>query len=307
MGIGVIGIQTSQKRKQSGAPFAAGSADNGLSVDGVSGQIVLGNDVGDATQPAALVTAREIVTNASGVALDFAIVTNAIRTLLNGNRILITGGDFVTPFLNIVSGQFGASTITLQSGADGQSAMNINTGLNGIATLQVQSNTQSFTITADGQGFITFNAAGIDVWRVNLTTFFTQIGPTLVTSNGATLQVTGALTHRRFLQSQGAGTYNVDRDLDSAKVFRNSAAATFALPNMAGANLRTGFTAGFNCNNVAGLTVTASAGQVIRFGSLVTSSGGTLSTTDVGAFCQITLQDAGTWFTESFNGAWLLT
>jgi len=36
---------TSQKIEPAGSPFTAGSAVNGLSVDGVSGQIVLGNDV----------------------------------------------------------------------------------------------------------------------------------------------------------------------------------------------------------------------------------------------------------------------
>lgn len=58
MGIGAIAIQTSQKNEPSGSPFTPGSADNGLSVDGVSGNIVLGNDVAGVT--AALLSNREI-------------------------------------------------------------------------------------------------------------------------------------------------------------------------------------------------------------------------------------------------------
>lgn len=41
-------------------PFAANSAYNGLSVDPVTGQIVLGNDIGDPGLPALLVSNREI-------------------------------------------------------------------------------------------------------------------------------------------------------------------------------------------------------------------------------------------------------
>jgi hypothetical protein len=44
----------------SGAPFAAGSANNGLSVKTLGGKIVLGQDVGDATNPAILLSNREV-------------------------------------------------------------------------------------------------------------------------------------------------------------------------------------------------------------------------------------------------------
>lgn len=43
-----------------GAPFPANSADNGLSVDGISGRIVLGNDELGAAGPAVLLSNREI-------------------------------------------------------------------------------------------------------------------------------------------------------------------------------------------------------------------------------------------------------
>lgn len=53
-------LQTSQKRDPSGAPFATGSAFNGLSVDTATGKIVLGQDFGDPALPAQLVSPREI-------------------------------------------------------------------------------------------------------------------------------------------------------------------------------------------------------------------------------------------------------
>lgn len=290
MGIGVISIVTSQKRRQSGPPFAATSADNGLSVDATSGKIVLGNDAGDPAQPAILLSDREIVTQ-DALLQSFALLLNAINTgvitRMAGNVIQLTGTNGAL------------ATIGISTDAGGRSLLEIR-NITDILTVDAGSSTNAITFSV-GQ---LFPAAWLRVSAVNRSA---QMGATLVASNTATLQVTGSLTNRRFMQSQGAGTYNVDRDLDSAKVFRNSAATNFAFPNMVGSNSRVGFTAGFNCNNVAGITITASAGQTIRFGSIATSSGGTLSSTDVGAFCQLTLLDSATWFTESFNGAWVLT
>jgi hypothetical protein len=284
MGIGVIALQTSQKREQSGPPFTAGSADNGLSVDAVSGRIVLGNDATGVAGLAALLSDREIDTGAFAILLN-AIATSVV-TRLSGSVVQLTGTNAAIATIGIATDAGGTSTLDIRNITD---IITINAGTVGQIDFQV------------GQ----LNPSG---WlRVSTTARTAQVGATLVASNTATWQVTGSLTNRRFMQSQGAGTYNVDRDLDSAKVFRNSAATNFAFPNMVGANSRVGFTAGFNCNNVAGITITASAGQTIRFGSIATSSGGTLSSTDVGAFCQLTLLDSTTWFTESFNGAWVLT
>jgi hypothetical protein len=285
MGIGVISLQTSQKREQSGPPFAAGSADNGLSVDAVTGRIVLGNDVTGVAGTAALLSSREISMGAFAVLLN--AIAASVLTRLSGSLIEMVAANAAT------------ATIRIQSDAGGLSVLDIRNVLD------------QFAIDAGGTpGSITFSTGqlGTSPWlRVSTSARTAQIGSTLTTSNTATLQVTGTLTNRRFLQSQGAGTYNVDRDLDSAKIFRNSAAANFAFPNMVGSNFRSGFTAAFNCNNTAGITITAATGQTIRFGSIATSSGGTLISTDVGAFCQLTLLDSTTWFTESFNGAWVLT
>src|SRR5687767_7678796 len=69
-------ISTNQKREQAGAPFAAGSAANGLSVDAVTGRIVLGNDLLGVAGLAQLLSNREIFTN------GFSI------TLVDGNIVL---------------------------------------------------------------------------------------------------------------------------------------------------------------------------------------------------------------------------
>lgn len=65
MGIGNAPFYTSQKidpQAPPSPPFASNSADNGLSVDPVTGRIVFGNDVGDVAMPAQLLSDREIAT-----------------------------------------------------------------------------------------------------------------------------------------------------------------------------------------------------------------------------------------------------
>lgn len=313
MSIGVISLSTSQKREQAGPPFASGSADNGLSVDNVTGRIVLGNDVGSATDPARLLSNREILTtDAAGVpftlsllSVDPAIPINT-TTDLNGVGIAITGTDGSNPFVNVDSGSFGSATIRVQSVDTSLASLAVLSGLASTTLFDLASGADTWRVTVDGSGSITFRATGLDNWQVNTATGFTQFGPTLVAANGATVQVTGTLTNRYLVQSQGAGTYNVDRNLDSGKHFINSAAANFQLPNMVGANNRNGFV--FRCavKNVAGITVTASAGQTILFGSLATSSGGTLNSTTVGSVVTL-VWDSSNWVASSFLGVWGLT
>lgn len=67
-----------QNKNASGAPFAAGSAANGLSVDTVTGKIVLGQSVGEAGNPAILLGNREIPLGT----FDFAIGIATNRRLL---------------------------------------------------------------------------------------------------------------------------------------------------------------------------------------------------------------------------------
>lgn len=79
MGLGVAALVTAQKNESvPGPPFAAGSADNGLSVDTVAGKIVLGNDIGAPGSPAKLLSAREI-----------EMLGNLFRLINNGFRKFI--------------------------------------------------------------------------------------------------------------------------------------------------------------------------------------------------------------------------
>lgn len=296
MGIGIVSIQTNQKKEQAGPPFASGSADNGLSV-APAGEIVLGNDVGQAGSPAELFSDREISMGANPFAVLLVDNVNGASTRMDGGTIQVS-----ETLSNINAGISASSNSGFALASIAAIASNGST-----AVLSVRGDSDVLQITAQGSGFISFVVGAINVWSINTSTFFTQIGPTLVASNGATLQVSGTLTARAMLAGIGAGATNIDRDLDSGKLFFNTAAATINLPIMAGASFRGGFNIRVNVANAGGITIQANAGQIIRFGSLVTSTGGTLSSTDVGAYVRIYLIDPATWVTETFNGAWVLT
>lgn len=354
---GVVGISTSAKQDpapQPGPPFTADSADNGLSVDSITGRIVLGNDEADPAAPAQLRSFRQIDTQT--IAGNFGILLNAgtslILTRLLGNLIEIIGGDFSdpeihvigtdgsTPTISVQSGDFAIGTIRVTGGDDSESHIisqattgsgnNIaevaaTSGINGHssvasttqnttgqATLTVGAgNTDKLTIEAGvfNTGRISFKIGiGIQTIAINTTTFCTMVQSTESAAfNGATLQVSGSHTYRKFSQSQGAGTFTLDRNTDSAKVIRNSGALTIAMPNMIGANFRDGFFFDALVNNAAGITIDATAGVTIRYGSLSTSVGGTISSTDVGAYIRVQIIDSTTYNVCFSVGLWSLT
>lgn len=303
-------------------PFPANAADNGLSVDSVSGRIVLGNDAGDLAAPAQLLSNREIVTEDAAFNL-FSIVLNSIQsgitTLLNGQIIQITGdpgnfiaidqsvGDFGQAGSTINAGDNGGGTLAVQTGLNGQSNFSVTAEAGGFAEWRLRTDTDIFNINTAGAGFINFNIGNVfDVWDIDTASLNTQMGFPLQAHNGATLQVSGTFTHRE-LTAGFSGSRNIDRDLDSSRLFFNTAAGTLVLPNMAGANSRPGFNLRFACNNAAGITIQTDAGQTILMGTSATSAGGTVSSTGVGSYGRITLIDSFTWLTEYFTGSFTLT
>lgn len=96
--IGLASFGVSQKKDpvpQPGPPFASNSANNGLSVDAVTGKIVLGNDVGDPASPAALLSPREIVDGGGANPVTFQdAVAAAVQNILSS--IAITMLDVAT-------------------------------------------------------------------------------------------------------------------------------------------------------------------------------------------------------------------
>lgn len=290
MGIGGVSIVTSQKREQAaGPPFNVAAANNGDSVDTVTGKIVLGNDVGQAGSPAQLLSNREIIT---GDAL-----TGPFTLLLNDQQ-------------NLATSNIGSGLLTLdETGGNINATMNIKSSSGiGAAILDLfnVTNNTDFAIVNNGGNAVQFVTGGLNVSSYStLAPNTVQIGAPLVAFNSAALQVTGGLTYRRFIQSPGNITIN--RDLDSGKLFFNTAVTTLTTPNVVGANFRAGLNFDVAITNAAGITVQLTAPQVALFGNTATSAGGTLSSVTVGSTLRLTLINQTTWVTNYFTGVWVLT
>lgn len=84
----ITSLITSQKREPNGAPFPATAANNGLSVDGVSGKIVFGNSFVGGPGPAQLLNLREIDTNGNEIQLrDYSVSPDVSRLRIKSNLI----------------------------------------------------------------------------------------------------------------------------------------------------------------------------------------------------------------------------
>jgi hypothetical protein len=312
MGLGASALITTAKKEIPGPPFASNSADNGLSVDATSGKIVLGNDQGDATAPAALLSNREIVMEDSGgnsFVILFNSLLNAVLTQFTGFSMEIAGADGTTPSITVGAGDGANAEIAITTGIGSSSNITVEAA-SGQAAIALLCNADLAQFEALGAGEVTFSVSDFGI-PLTVITFYTttqqmQFGVVQVAANGADVQISGSSTRRYLINGKGAVTYNVDRDLDSDKLFINSGAATFVLPNMTGANNRSGFIFRVAVKNGAGVIIQASGGQILRFGNLTTSAGGTARDTTVGAVATL-MWDGTDWVAESFIGAWTFT
>jgi hypothetical protein len=290
---------------------------------------VLGNDVGDAAAPAQLLNDREIVTD-TALLTKFQIILNAlqsagVRTLFRGDQIqvdpedartaqILVGGVHLGTTAQIIAltNDFGTSNILARNTVDGSATVaatcDFQTGSPASLQCNAGVNDQLHINAGEVAGRIQFRIKGLfTTMTINTATLCTLIQSNQSSAfNGATLQVSGNHTYRKFDQSQN-GTLTLDRDMDSAKVLRNSGALTINFPNFVGANFRDGFFVDVLVTNAAGITVNAGAGRLIHFGDLATSVNGTLNSTSVGACCRIYVVDSTTFYANFFIGAWSLT
>ncbi|HSC39852.1 MAG TPA: hypothetical protein VLD19_18345, partial [Chitinophagaceae bacterium] len=233
MGIGIVAITTSAKKEQSGPPFVSGAADNGLSVDSVSGKIVLGNDVGDPAAPGALLSNREILTEDT-IGGAFSILLNAIQTgiitTLSGVAVRLASTTGQAPAVTVTDSASGTPSISaiVSGGLGGTATVQAVADANDTARLSLSSGSDMLKIEATGAGVITWTTnSGVLVMGLDTVNFQWAVGPGSANFTGADFCVGGSTTYRRFVIGKAAGAYNVDRDLDSAKIFTNSAANTF--------------------------------------------------------------------------------
>ncbi len=280
MGLGSIGLQTSQKKEQAGAPFTPTSAENGVSIN-TSGEVVLGNDVGAVGSPAILLSNREIITQ-SGVS-SFSLFLNAavtgITTGLDGRTIAVTGANNTNPLISVTTGTPGTSLMRLQA------------------------NNDRFDQQVSGGGSLLFRVgtpAVTSYCMVNVTTRRVQFGPTLQALNNADFQVSGTLTRSVLVRGPVAGGIAINQLLDSDELWINGGLLTLTLPlTGVGTIVRVAVL------NALGIVFQAGVGQTILFGAAASTAGGTLTSVTVGSTATVTLVTATIWVTEAFTGTWV--
>lgn len=283
MPIGVIGIQTNQKR-DNGAPFPAGSAANGLSVDPVTGQIVLGNDVGSVL--AALTSIRVIPFAGQGIVLEDT--PGLIQTLFFPGFIQVQ----TATSLNTID-ETGYQVIRANPG-DGPAILLLNDGV--LQVLQGMDSTGVYSMTSNVSGqfgsYDVFNGR----WQVGLNPGGSG------TFNGAQLEVVGDLTYDISVNQTG-GAIIVNENNDKGRLFTNVAgASTFTLPS---APIE-GFHCMFAVNTANNLTVQV-AGDNINIGNLQSIVGGSVSSNAIGSFLHLVYTGgANRWIAASALGAWVV-
>lgn len=241
-----------------GPPFPGTAAENGLSVDGITGRIVLGNDVGGVT--AQLLSVREIGMN--GQILRFL---NGVRnTDFFGSSIQLYHS--VTPLQNgfISPGLFqvGADT-TINNPAsmdfiDGAAGGGTNTISQVLQELQIIRGVQKM-LTLD-QSFGIYRMGDIDGALSGIHVYI-DAGP-------ATFEIRNTLTNEYMIQANFGAATNLIGDIQNittgAKELVNVAGSIHDFSN-------TALTAIYSCNGVAGVTgVFAPVNSITVNGGIVT-------------------------------------
>lgn len=283
MGIGAISISTSQKKDPAGAPFVAGSARNGTSIDS-TGRVVLGNDV--LANDAVLLSNRWVPM--AGFNIAFVDVAFTIFTEIAADQIRIATATSLTEIKN------DAFALNRLAPGDGRAVVVLGDG-NDIATFGM-----------DGNGVFTWNGALAGQYgAVDMLNGRWQIGfnPGGI-FNGAQAEVVGSLTFDYFANIAG-GVQALSEINDKGKLFTDDGgAAIFTLPGAAVAI--NGLHFKFCVSSGAGITVQADAATPINVGGAVGTVGGTVSASAAGSYIEL-VYVSGVWVAASVTGAWTLT
>ncbi len=164
----------------------------------------------------------------------------------------------------------------------------------------------STTFTVDGNGFVSLNGA--------------SVGETITGDSGGALSPTSGnwnILGRSGSKTSGAGSTLTINSPPYSQVGASgtsvlnsgefvTAAITRTLPLTAG--LLDGDLVEFVCTPSGSLVITANTGQTIRIGSLVSSSGGTCTSTLTGNSVSLRFNTITTsWFATSVIGTWILS
>lgn len=267
---------------QSVSPVGSGDASNGVSIDPVSGDVVLGNDVGGTA--AALTSFREIPFAGQGLILqgNGSVKTSFLPRIIRveSNISFTEIGD--TGYQH--SSTSGSSTVTLEDA----NAL-VSQGMDSTGVFSYVSNLSGQFGSYDVQN---------GNWQVGLNPGGSG------TFNGAKLEVVGNLTYDIFVNVAG-GAIVLNIDNDKGKLFTNQGGvSTFTLP--ASTNSTRGLHFMFCVQQAVNLVVDAPASDTINVANLVTAAGGTVTSNAVGSFLHVIAIGNNQWVAASALGAWVV-
>lgn len=273
MSRGIPSLNTSPKSEPGGAPFNPNAAENGLSVDPVSGKIVLGNDSGDPLQPAQLLSDREIQRN--GCRLQFPDSSSNSLFELFGNSFNGSGNT--------------DCYITVNNSITGHTVSIFTDGLSGIHGVDASSGVLQW-----------FNSGGCAL-QPSLSAVDPGANNLLIDYDNVDIQ--GTLRNDRFVSAHAASPVLVSSTGDKNKVFTNQGATgaiTFNLPTAVA-----GLTFTFFVQDADGIVINAAAGDTIRIDTLVTAAGGSVTSTAIGSSVTLVAINATEWVAIAALGTWV--
>ena len=338
MGLGVGDIFSVSKQAQPGPPFVPTSANNGLSVNGVSGKIVLGDDIGGILST--LISNREIPLSTyfikfklgsvakvqinpdgSGSIVDFFLANPATLIGLNINHSV--GGAGTGTTFNAIKSQNNSSTgnaanqvlnnlgngVTISSKGSGTSTGDIG---------DITSTNQIFTITLSTGGQIMFTPLEIRMtsvvagffyrWYTNSIQRMVLLNngnfriSTVNTDNGSTLQVDGTITGDGFILPRNITPYTINAQQDRGDYFTNEGAGALQVFNLPAATRGNHYH--FIVQNVNGIRIQASGANTIRIAATVSAAGAT--SVVVGSALDLIAINSNEWIAVSQIGTWTI-
>lgn len=183
-GLGTAGAREN-KKAAAGAPFPLSAAYNGSSVDIVTGQIVLGQDVGAVGDPAALISDREIPMNGFGfVMIDDNILGNKFFRVDSFNSLYQLGD---------ISGSNNGSSISINDNSRSVTLGDI-AGIFQGTTLEVNDNNKQLSF---------FNVAGNFYLDINYATLIFQMGDINGSNTGTALILNDTIQLSRITSASG--------------------------------------------------------------------------------------------------------
>lgn len=304
-------------------PFAGNSAINGVSVKPVTGEIVLGNDVGallaqlisDREIPMATFllrllypTAGQSLTFQNNAAVDFLEILSSAKN--RGINIVFTRPATTPTGVRM-------QNLSTNGGVEMDMVNNAGRGIffDILGTTMAGGDISRMQVTGNELRFAVLTANAIYRWFTGANQRMTMLnnGRLRVAANSTDttglIQADGTITGDRLVSPRNLTPVTINANQDRGFHFTNEGASAIIVFNLPAAVVNTttgGFYYNFFVQDADGLTITAAAGDTIRIGTQVTAAAGSISSTVIGSSIRLHCINATEWVCEAIVGPWTI-